>query len=329
MWRNFMKFIEPSYEILTEQNPFKKIESAGRTCYKSTAKEGDTAEAFVERLSKRKHYAMLEFATFLFEVTDGTLYQSATMEKYLNTSVSDGKMLVSGNLRALNECGVGQKLLAKLVQLKPEWSALLYANPKQTPTQPVLDTIIPIFEDVKTLSIPSRLKHEYLTVRVITCRGVTHEIVRNRPFSFAQESTRYICYGKDGEPMLFILPPWIEGKSRELMLSREFSYDCETGYLPTESLYYFLNSCVTSEFEYSSLLKLGWQPQQAREILPNAVKTEIVICGNLEQWKHFFYLRCDKPAHPQMREWTIPLYNQLRAENLRLWGDVGNKINLD
>lgn len=176
-----------------------------------------------------------------------------------------------------------------------------------------------------------------LSVSFTTCRGVSHEIVRNRLFSFAQESTRYVKYGKEDENgnkehMLFILPPWIRGREREILLSHELPFDDKDMNLLFDlsaSSYYFAYSCTESERNYANLLKEGWKAQQAREVLPNALKTEIVVTGNIRQWRHFFYLRCDKPAHPQMRELMIPLFNELREDIPEVWNDIADKIDLE
>ena len=192
--------------------------------------------------------------------------------------------------------------------------------------------------DVKLLKKLLSMGHEAmiehapaLSVSVTTCRGVTHEIVRNRLFSFAQESTRYVRYGKDGDPMLFILPPWIQGAEREALLSKVWTNKDAESHNPelSKTAALFMESCVDAETYYRLLLGEGWQPQQAREVLPNALKTEIVITGNVRQWRHFFELRCDKPAHPSMRAIMIPLFNQLRSEIPELWDDVAEKINLE
>jgi thymidylate synthase (FAD) len=182
-----------------------------------------------------------------------------------------------------------------------------------------------------------------LKIWLITCRGITHEIVRNRLFSFAQESTRYVKYGEidpnteKREPMQFLIPPWIIGQERQILLSREWNYATdeflynyrENSFGLSEATWRFLISLAVSEENYSFLRHQGWAAEKAREVLPNALKTEIVIKGNLRQWRHFFKLRCDKPAHPQMREWTIPLFNELCAAIPEFWADLANEIDLD
>lgn len=171
-----------------------------------------------------------------------------------------------------------------------------------------------------------------LSVRFICDRGVTQELVRHRLFSFAQESTRYVTYGKDGEPMLFIVPCWIQDKDREILMEHEWNWDMwDNGRVP-ESLSTtsstFVGQLVSAELTYSLLLGGGWKPQQAREVLPNAVKTEIVVTGNVREWRNCFKLRTASDAHPQMREIMIPLLLKLNEEIPELWEDIVVSNNL-
>lgn len=130
-----------------------------------------------------------------------------------------------------------------------------------------------------------------ITVKFITNRGISHEIVRHRLFSFAQESTRYVKYDGDME---FILPVWFD----------EINRDAENEW------WHFCNS---AEHKYKQLLALGWKPEQAREVLPNSLKTEICVKGNARQWRVFFKLRCSKAAHPQMRSLARGLLVDLQS----------------
>ncbi len=138
-----------------------------------------------------------------------------------------------------------------------------------------------------------------ITVKFVCDRGVSHELVRHRIASFAQESTRYCNYSKDkfDNQLTFILPPWVEENNEQNLSSKTF-----------------LVGIKRAEHYYLSLLELGWQPQQARAVLPNSLKTEIVVKMNLREWRHFFKLRCAKAAHPQMRELTIPLLKELQSK---------------
>lgn len=149
----------------------------------------------------------------------------------------------------------------------------------------------------------SVIEHEYVRVRFIIDRGVSHELVRHRLCSFSQESTRYCDYA--GGHITFIVPPWVKKIQGEEIVTarlRGFGPDIE-----------WHNSLIDIEYRYKSLRSRGWSPQQARSILPNSLKTEIVVTANLREWRHIFNLRCAKAAHPQMREVMIPLRDELRT----------------
>ena len=132
----------------------------------------------------------------------------------------------------------------------------------------------------------SVLEHVSISVRIICDRGVSHEIVRHRIASYSQESTRYCNYSKDrfGNELTFIRPVFNE-------------VQCDAGMTET-----FEDTCRFIEERYFQMLKHGATPQEARSILPNSLKTELVMTMNLREWRHFFKLRCDKAAHIQMRE---------------------------
>lgn len=142
------------------------------------------------------------------------------------------------------------------------------------------------------------LEHSSLSVRFICSRGVSHEIVRHRLFSFAQESTRYCNYskGKFGGECTFIVPP-----DQDWGVNTE-EYQDEYNESETDSAkIIWYASLKIIEDDYMCLLKEGWKPEQARDVLPNALKTEIVVTGNYREWRHFFKLRCDEKAHPHIR----------------------------
>lgn len=137
----------------------------------------------------------------------------------------------------------------------------------------------------------SVLEHVSITIKFITNRGVTHELVRHRLAAFSQESTRYVKY--DGK-MEFIQPVWSNEWS-------DVEYDA------------WHLAMALAETEYQSLLTNGSRPEQAREVLPNSLKTEIVVTANLREWRHIFDMRCSKAAHPQMRALMIPLLKELQS----------------
>ena len=136
----------------------------------------------------------------------------------------------------------------------------------------------------------SVIEHETITVRIICDRGVSHEIVRHRIGSYSQESTRYCNYQSKG--VQFIEPLFFTASS-----------------LKYNAWFWAMED---AERHYLSLLAAGATPQEARSVLPNSLKTEIVITYNLREWRHFFRLRCSPKAHPQMREITIPLLKEFQ-----------------
>lgn len=144
-----------------------------------------------------------------------------------------------------------------------------------------------------------------ITVRFICDRGVSHELVRHRLCSFAQESTRYCNYTKDkfGNELTFIIPRWLKNEN-------------DPNYREWASL------MQTIDIMYSRLIRLGWTPEKARSILPNSIKTEIVVKANIREWRHILKLRTAANAHPQMRELMVPLLGELAEISPALFGDL-------
>jgi len=138
----------------------------------------------------------------------------------------------------------------------------------------------------------SVIEHVSASVRFITNRGVTHELVRHRLCAFSQESTRYVNYG--GKDIEFIRPVWFDTTNKALQFKWHAAMeDCE--------------------FRYNDLLQNGWRPEQAREVLPNSLKTEIVMTCNLREWKHVLTLRCSQKAHPQIRALMLDCLSGFQA----------------
>lgn len=148
---------------------------------------------------------------------------------------------------------------------------------------------------------------EHASVSVLfTCdRGVTHEIVRHRVASYAQESTRYVNYSKDkfGNEIGYI------------DIAGGIALDTKMKDLPVETIDAIISewhqACIDAEKHYMKMLELGATPQIARSVLNNSTKSDINVTMNLREWRHFFELRCDSPAHPQMRELVIPLLKEM------------------
>lgn len=154
----------------------------------------------------------------------------------------------------------------------------------------------------------SVIEHEKVTVRVICDRGVSHEIVRHRIASYSQESTRYCNYSKDkfDNGVTFIKPCFFEKGT--------INYE------------HWFNAMTIAENIYLQLIDNGATPQEARSVLPNSLKTEIVMTMNLREWRHFFKLRTSEAAHPQMREIAIPMLLEFNRLIPVVFEDLASKF---
>ena len=325
-----MRIINAGYEILPEQkNLMKKIELVARTCYKSEDLiTEDSCVKMVNNLIQRQHYAMLEHATLVLNV-DGNSFNDAlglvnhlekglklrkdykTFKSYLNFTDYNAYYIISGNIRAwlefLNECveAIGKiPLFFKkyLEQNKTDDNLILFKSFYQENggmfVYPEEEIWCCQIKDTSKLSIRERLIHEILSVKFTVDRGVTHELVRMRDCSFAQESTRYCNYskGKFGNEITVIKPCfWNED---------------------TEVFNEWKMGCEESEKSYFILLNEGATPQEARDVLPTSVKADIIMTTNIREWVHILELRAlgttGKP-HPQMEEVMIPLAKELAS----------------
>ncbi len=150
----------------------------------------------------------------------------------------------------------------------------------------------------------SVIEHVSVSVKFVCDRGVTHELVRHRLAAYSQESTRYANYSKDrfGKEITVIEPLFWEKNSKEYSLWEK--------------------AMLNAEKYYMSLLENGARPEQARSVLPNSLKTEIVMTANLREWKHVFRLRCSEKAHPQMREIMKPLLKEMSEKIPVIFEDI-------
>ena len=160
----------------------------------------------------------------------------------------------------------------------------------------------------------SVLEHVSISVRVVCDRGVSHEIVRHRVASYSQESQRYCNYSKEkfGSELTFIKPCWFKSSIEDLNNYIKNKNDFEK---LSSGEWVWIDTLKSAEISYFTLLgTCDWTPEQARSILPNSLKTEIVMTMNLREWRHFFKLRCDKAAHPQTREIANMILEEFRKE---------------
>jgi thymidylate synthase (FAD) len=175
------------------------------------------------------------------------------------------------------------------------------------------------------------LEHGSLSVKFICDRGVSHELVRHRIASYAQESTRYCNYGKDkfGNSITVIEPCFYDDISDEDKKTLrdwvdEWDVDSinEAELSKMELSYtYWYGACIGANAAYFGMLRNGATPQEARAVLPNSLKTEVVMTANYREWRNVFKLRCANDAHPQIREIMIPLCIELRKRIPILFDD--------
>lgn len=179
-------------------------------------------------------------------------------------------------------------------------------------------------DDLKYICEPTEFHVKRITVHFVCDRGVSHEFVRHRVMSFAQESTRYCNYSKDkfGNELTFIIPCWMDIPEGSINLgnydktSARYN-DGNVHIIDTKPPYVgvdFIRSLCEAESNYLSIVRNGWKPQEARAVLPNALKTELVMTGFVSDWKKFFRLRSriaetGKP-HPQAQELADPLMDE-------------------
>ena len=154
----------------------------------------------------------------------------------------------------------------------------------------------------------SVIEHGSATVRFVCDRGVSHELVRHRLAAYSQESTRYANYAKErfGSEISVIRPSFWSEESKEYALWKEAMLQCEKTYM--------------------ELLNQGATPQQARAVLPNSLKTEVVMTANFREWRHVFRLRCSRAAHPQIRELMFPLLEEMSRLLPPLFGDIHEEV---
>jgi thymidylate synthase (FAD) len=322
-----MKLIKPSFQIIPQEDLMKHIELCGRICYKSENKiTDDSAERFVNGLIKSGHTSVLEHGTVYLDFTNDwqrgrNRYTNNPYSKVYKNTLENGwgapHLYVTTNYRTI---------------IKNNW-----------------------LNDLKYICEPTEFHEKRATVKFICDRGILQEFRTHRifarddddnyicdiiDFSSSAESTRYCNYSKDkfGDELTFIIPCWFENKDNILekwngfklgqWKSIEKDVKPKLFYEPysVEDMYerVWILNCIQSEENYKMLLtdhkiemdRGPWTPQQARTVLPNSLKTELVMTGFVSDWKHFFGLRCAPSAHPQARELAIPLEEEFKSLNL-------------
>ena len=164
-----------------------------------------------------------------------------------------------------------------------------------------------------------------ISIKFVCDRGVTHEIVRHRLFSFAQESTRYVNHG--GKDIVFVLPCWFQetyltttAMAYDFSLQQEDISELNHELTPAQEIWF--RAMLNAETAYQLMIDEKWTPQQARSVLPNSLKTEIIVTGNAREWRHFFKLRTAKDAHLQMQEVANMALALLKEKVAVLFDDI-------
>lgn len=332
-----MNIIPASYEIFDipsaddKMAVLKHIEKIARTCYKSEDKITDTScVKIIENLKNRKHWAMLEHYVFDIRVDSNTANEVARLKsaaqyhcnidttltnsiKFLNITQGPAtigrrpRYILSTSATTINYIGEAidrsedyishdmphiNSLRWFLYNKYPE--LIIKPNNGMSVNPNDLKKFMFMTQDeVNNLDPYQRMYHEYMTVKFIVDRGVSHEIVRHRMASYAQESTRYCNYAKNG-------------------FGGEITVINPIMFRPNTNKYdVWKRACKNAEHEYFELLRSEATPQEARSVLPNSLKTELVMTTYLQEWVHFFKMRVPTAAHIQMREVSIPLFKQV------------------
>ena len=295
-----MKIIESKAELLLQPNGlegvYKQIELCGRTCYKSTDKITDgSAKPFVDRMIASKHTAMLEQGTVYLKIPYNLLHRLTHIglcKKYVNNPYSRVQEFYEYIDHPMPN---GDDLTCNIIPY-----LAVTTNLRVLVENGWLD-------DLEYICEPTDYHEKRYTMRFTTDRGVSHELVRHRVFSFAQESTRYCNYSKEkfGNELTFIIPTWANNRDEISYVHDPHNLD-ERDMLKEDfgaSYGGFLHQLCLIEDEYLWQLQQGRTPQEARQILPNALKTEVCMTGFASDWKFFFDLRfygmTGKP-HPDM-----------------------------
>ena len=281
-----MKLIKPSFQIIeptgyTIDDIYKSIELAGRVSHKSEDKITETsAKTFVGRMLNMKHLATCEFGTIYLYID------------YHNPSF--GKIIDKYNNNQYSKCII-DNVFPNKAYITTNYRVLIENN---------------WLDDLKYLCEPTEYHHKRYTVKFICDKGILAEFTRHRKFSFMAESTRYCNYskGKFNNELTFIIPCWTnipEGDYGDIFNPKEPDITL------TPNEYAFIDILRETEKYYIGLTNNGWKAEQARDVLPLSLKTELYMCGFAEDWKHFCKLRDDKQhAHPQAYELAHPLHEE-------------------
>lgn len=320
-----MQILNASHRLIPiPTNPLRHIERIGRVCYKTEERMADGSEVkFVSDLMSRHHYAMIEHYRFIVAVDMSLM---ATLDhsefKYLTfTHDTDiGRILISFSARALNDIYEEygnhvcispeiEALAAAVIYTYPECDILFTQELRARSRKYMYNSNMMVIDNFGALTTYEYRKHAWYSVDFVCDRGVSHELVRHRDASFAQESTRYCNYSKQDE--IAVIQPffWPEDHTSRL--------DIENGATNYE---YWECAMRDAQWCYMGMTKANKaQPQQARSVLPNSLKTEIIITAQVYEWEHIFELRAlglTGAPHPQMVEIMKPTFEEFKKKDM-------------
>ena len=292
-----MKLIKSSFEIIeptgyTLNDIYKSIELAGKVSHKSESSiKEDSAKKFVDSIINWGHNSCLEFGTVYLNIPTNTF--ASDLLDYKVRKYIENKYSVCASYMDANKQGYLAVTTNYRTIVENNW-----------------------YDDLKYLCAPTQFHLKKYTVKFLCSRSISHEFVRHRVFSFMQESQRYCLYtaNKFDNEITFIKPCWLKDNickpyENEIAVIKDID---NLGEVESE----FLVELSRSETCYKRLIKQGWKAEEAREVLPNATKTELYMCGYSIDWKHFFELRDDKQhAHPQAYELAHPLHQEFLKRN--------------
>lgn len=311
-----MQLVKPSFEII-EQKPgidglFRHMELCARTCYKSEDKiTEESARKFINNvIVARGHTAMVEHGTVYLHV-----HTEYTKEMFDN-HIPDPLGGIVAKYTTNKYSDVNQTSNNTKDTVIWDWNKPIIIDYYITTNYRVLlqnDWL----DDLKYQCEPTEHHVKRVTVKFVCDRGVSHEYVRHRVFSFAQESTRYCNYSKDkfGKECTFIIPAWFDKYMNE-DYSDYHTLDWQAGLDSSCAETNWLYAMLFAEKSYFSSLENGMIAQQARAVLPNSLKTELIMTGTTKQWEGFFELRDANSAHPQARELAKPLHEEFIRRGL-------------
>lgn len=301
-----IQFVPDSATEVRYPDFYDKIAAVAHNCYQVKEKDHDSNVQFITRLIASRHLAMIEHYTYTFVVSKEVYEKTLALHNrfYTLSGPENGSdvYLVSLSLRVLLEALYGEDYREKEV-------ASIYVRSLPEDVKPLFDfdaehlkettTVLPYDLNLHRKELPQAVyeAHQTLTYHIITDRGVTHELVRHRLCSFAQESTRYCNYTKDKfSNMLTFIKPLDYEKNAQI-------YD------------HYYEVCSQTYFQ---LIENGSRPDEARSVLPNSLKASIMVTCSISEWKNIFLLRLSEHAHPDIQRVMKKVYEDMKEKGYLL-----------